>query len=114
MKKRNDKRTRQKLIVSYSDNGFEHLGMSADLSKNGICISSDKGILEHREVTVSIAVPGEVLNLKGEVMWCKHSDDVKDSIPESIGIRITEAPAEYLNYVEYIKHKKIKQGKPEF
>jgi hypothetical protein len=113
MAKRKEERVNKKLIVSFDSQGFDNLGLTKDISKYGMCIASNKKVTESRDITVSIAVPGEVFNLKGEVIWCNESENKDDSIPDSIGIRITEAPSEYLNYIEYIKHQKIKPGEPE-
>ena len=113
MAKRRENRLNKKLMVSFDDEGFDTLGLTDNISKFGMRIDSNKMVPQHQEVIVSIAVPGEVFELKGEVMWCNEAEDQEDSIPDSIGIKITEAPAEYLNYIEYVKHQKIKPGKPE-
>ncbi len=114
MPKRKDPRVSKKFIVSFNDNGFEELGLTKNLSKSGICIGSQKEVPSKKEIIVSIAVPGEVFNLKGEVIWCSESDDLDDNVPDSIGIKIVEAPVEYLNFVEYMRHQGIEPGKPEF
>jgi Tfp pilus assembly protein PilZ len=113
MTKRKDERLQKKLMVSLDDEGADTLGLTKNISKYGMRVNSNKKLQEHREIIVSIAVPGEVFNLKGEVIWCKESSTKDDNIPDSIGIKITEAPAEYLNYIEYLKHQKIIPGKPE-
>ncbi len=112
MTKRKDERIQKRLMVNLYDEGADTLGLTNNISKHGMRVNSIKKLKEHREILVSIAVPGEVFNLTGEVMWCKESATKDDNIPESIGIKITEAPSEYLNYIEYLKHQKIKPGKP--
>jgi hypothetical protein len=112
--KRKEERLPKKLIVSLDDEGIDTLGLTNNISKFGLKINSNKKLQEHREIVVSIAVPGEIFNLKGEVMWCNDADNKDDNIPDSIGIKIIEAPPEYLNYIEYLKHQKTKPGKPEF
>lgn len=112
MKKRLDNRLDKKLMVSFSDNGFDRLGLTENISRHGMCISSNSGLMERAEIMLSIAVPGEIFTLKGEVMWCKTSEG--KGAPESIGICITEAPEEYLNYVEYLKHRFVTVGVPQF
>jgi len=112
MTKRREERIDKKLIVSFDNQGFDTLGLTEDISKFGMRIASNKKMPEKQEILVSIAVPGEVFELKGEVMWCSESKDSKNSIPDSIGIKIISAPPEYLNYIEFVKHPKIKPGKP--
>jgi hypothetical protein len=105
MTKRRDLRVKKKYMVSFDDSGFDGLGLTSDISKNGICVSAGTEFPVHHEVVLSVAVPGRIFTLKGEVMWCKHSSDTTSDIPDNIGIKITDAPADYLNYVEYVKHR---------
>ncbi len=115
MNKRKHKRVRKKLMVSLKESDFETLGLSHDISKSGLSVSSDHMVPPQTEIELAIAVPGEVFTLKGEVIWCKENgSDINVDIPDNIGIKIVEAPAEYLNYVEYLKHMNITPGIPEF
>lgn len=91
-------------MVSFSDNGFDGLGMTENISKKGMCVESDLEFPAHREIMLSIAVPGEIFTLKGEVVWNKESGERNDDVPDLMGIRLTETPPEYVNYVEYIRH----------
>ncbi len=104
MKRRNDERIKKKLVVSFSDNGFAGLGMTSDLSKSGICVSVEQDFPAHSEILLSIAIPGDLFDLKGEVIWCSESGEKKTGIPDLMGIRLTEAPPEFINYVEYSRH----------
>jgi hypothetical protein len=103
--KRKEKRIKKNLLV-YSDNGsFDLLGVSANISKNGVFIEAPQPGSAENEVSIVIAVDNELFKLKGEVQWLKGPGDREPAhIPSGMGIRITEAPAEYLNYVEYLKH----------
>ena len=112
MAKRKDKRIEKKFMVSFNEDGFESLGLTKNISKQGMCIAAEKEVKSSTEIVVSIAVPGEVFNLKGEVVWCRESSEKDDNIPDSIGIKITEAPPEYLNFVEYMRHQNVELGKP--
>jgi hypothetical protein len=102
--KRNEVRIEKKLMVNLSDDGFDSLGLTNNLSRHGLCVNSGTAFPGQKELELSIAVPGGVFDLKGEVMWCKDSGDNESNTPESLGIRITHAPPGYLNYVEYIEH----------
>ena len=103
MIRKREQRVRKKLMVSFSNNGFDGLGMTENISKKGMCVESDIELPNHREVIFSIAVPGEIFNLKGEVVWYKGSGAKDDDVPDLMGIKLTEAPPEYVNYVEYIR-----------
>jgi hypothetical protein len=102
--KRIEKRVKKNLLVYRDNGGFELLGVSANISKNGLFIESPYTIDIDSELL--LAIDKELFNIKGEIKWFKTPDDkYPEHIPAGMGIRITEAPAEYLNYVEYIKHK---------
>jgi hypothetical protein len=112
MKKRQDNRVDKKLMVSFNENGFDGLGLTQNISRFGMCIASDVELPNKQEISLSIAVPGEVLNMKGEVVWCRQVEGKEIDIPDEIGIKIVEAPSEYLNYVEFIKYQRRGPGKP--
>ncbi len=114
MAMRKEERVKKKYMVNLIDEGVDALALTKDLSKSGINISAEVELPAKREITLSIAVPGEIFQVKGEVMWCKDSGDEKNNVPESIGIKIVEAPPEYLNFVEFLRHQSIPRGKPEF
>jgi hypothetical protein len=106
MEKRRVKRIRKKLMVGFSDNGFDGLAMTENISREGLCVESDIELPPHKEIILSVAVPGGIFNLRGEVVWYKSSGDIADDVPDLIGIRLTEIPAEYQDYVEYIRCKR--------
>jgi hypothetical protein len=90
----------------YRDNGsFDLLGVSANISKNGLFVESPYIITQDSEVSLAIGIANELFKIKGEVRWSKNPEDkFPENIPAGMGIRITEAPVEYLNYVEYVRH----------
>jgi hypothetical protein len=103
--RRIEKRVKKNLLVYRDNGGFELLGVSANISKNGLFIESPYTVDIDSELLLAVAVDKELFKLKGEIRWFKTTEDeFPEHIPAGMGIRITEAPAEYLNYVEYIKH----------
>jgi hypothetical protein len=103
--KRIEKRVKKNLLVYRDNGGFELLGVSANISKNGLFIESPYTIDIDSELLLAAAIDRELFKIKGEIKWLKTPDDkYPEHIPAGMGIRITEAPAEYLNYVEYIRH----------
>jgi len=105
MNKRIEKRL-EKSLLAYSDgDGSDLIGVISNISKNGIFIETRTVEEPDSEISFVLAVYNELYHLKGEVRWTKHPEDsFPEDIPPGMGIRITEAPVEYLNYVEYIKY----------
>lgn len=103
--KRKEKRIDKNLLV-YTDNGhIDLLGVSVNISRNGIYIESPKPSTVNDEISLVLAVDNELFKLKGEILWLKSNGTHEPiHLPSGMAIRITEAPAEYLNYVEYLKH----------
>lgn len=103
--KRSEKRVKKNLLVYKDNGGFELLGVSANISKNGLFVESPYTVALDSEIKLTVAIDNELFKIKGEIRWNKRpGDKYPQHIPAGMGIRITEAPAEYLNYVEYIKH----------
>jgi hypothetical protein len=103
MIKRKDVRINKKLMVSFNDNGFDGLALTHNISSKGICVMSKFHLTPHHEIGLSLAVPGEILELKGKILWNLSITDSASDETDQVGIEIIEAPPEYFNYVEYIK-----------
>ena len=105
--KRSEDRIKKNVLV-YNDNGsIELLGVSSNISRHGVFIESPNTDVSplNGEISIILAANDEEYNLKGEVRWLKHPDDkFPERVPAGLGIQITEAPAEYWNYVEYLRH----------
>jgi hypothetical protein len=103
--KRHEKRIKKSLLV-YTDSGtFDLLGVSSNISRNGLFIESPYSLTDDSEVMLAVVIDNELYNLKGEVRWVKRPGEmIPDHIPAGMGVRITEAPVEYLNFVEYAKY----------
>lgn len=103
--RRIDKRLKKSLLV-YTDNGtFDLLGVSANISKNGLFVESPYTLTNESEILLAVVVDDDLYKIKGEVRWVKRPEDkAPEKVPAGMGIRVTEAPVEYINYVEYVKH----------
>ncbi len=92
------------MVNLYGEN-FDGMGLTNNISENGVCVLSEIKFPTKKDVVLSIAVLDEVFELKGKVVWCKGSKSEENNIPEAIGIKITEASDEYLKYIKYLKQK---------
>ena len=113
MKKRNETRLKKSLLAYTNKDDFELLGVISNISRNGVFIESSKNYELGNEISFVLAIYDELYQIKGEIRW-KKSDDSSAvaNISTGLGIRITEAPVEYLNYVEYIKYQLRHLSKP--
>jgi hypothetical protein len=105
MNKRNEIRLDKSLLVYTDGNDADLLGVAANISKNGTFIVTDKSFDVQSEISFVMAVYNELYHLKGEIRWARRLEDQSlGHLPTGIGIRITEAPVEYLNFVELTKY----------
>lgn len=102
MPDRSEERIEKKLIVSFNKDGEDNLGLTRNLSMNGLCINTDGELPPHCEVNVSVAIPGDVINLRGEVVWFLLTSEQGEDILDTIGIKITEAPKEYKQFLNVL------------
>ncbi len=81
------------------------VGVSSNISRTGVFIESPSPVSSKNEIAIILAVDNDLYKLKGEVRWVKRREDKQpEDVPPGMGIKITEAPAEYLNFVEYTKY----------
>lgn len=90
--------------VRYKDRVFSCI--TKNISRGGIYIEAI-GLNLNSERVVSVSLIGEnsLFKLGGEIIWNKTIPcDPGLSAIEGLGIKITDAPSEYLNFVEYQRY----------
>ena len=102
--KRNEIRVEKQLLVNISkDNGFESMGLTSNLSKEGMSIGTAEELPPDCEVSILMGIADETITLKGKVLWSKEwSTDASSDIQAAAGIKIIDAPDQYLKFVENI------------
>ena len=105
MNKRNEKRIDKSLLAYTDGNDADLLGVVTNISKNGTFIVTEKIFDIESEILFVMAGYNELYHLKGEIRWTRClADQSLGHLPTGIGIRITDAPVEYLNFVELSKY----------
>lgn len=100
-KDRSETRLDKKLLVNVGIKGFESMGLISNISQNGMFITTTEALPVHTEVSLLVGIADETFPLKGEVMWSHKAPETRPAdIPGETGIKITDAPAQYLEYVE--------------
>jgi hypothetical protein len=102
--KRSEKRVEKQLLVNISkDDGFEIMGLTSNLSKDGMFIATTEELPLNCEVSILIGVADETITLKGQVIWCKEwSDGGSSDVQSAAGIKIINAPDQYFKFLENI------------
>ena len=100
MKKRREKRIKKKLLVHIGENGFEQMGVTANVSPSGMCIATTEIFPLQSELLIWIAAADDIFALKGLVIWNMNKEDLAfEGIPAGIGIKIKEAAPGYAQYI---------------
>lgn len=102
MRQRVEDRIYKKLVVSFGESGFELLGLTENISRGGMFVESHVLYPLDKEISLMVALSQNIFTIKGVVKWVKSvSDKLEQEVYGGMGIKITEAPIEYFNYVEY-------------
>ena len=90
--------------IKYNDKIFS--GITQNISKNGIYIEAiEMSSTKNREISLILAADRSIFQLKGEIMWTQPlSGKRSKKTLTGMGIKLSEVPSGYLNYVEYIKY----------
>ena len=105
MEKRKEKRVNKKLMVNFNLDGIESLGITSNISKKGMLIALTEMLYSDKDISIFIALPRDVLNIRGKVKWTKQSyNRFSEDIVGGMGVKITESPPEYLGFLETIEN----------
>jgi Tfp pilus assembly protein PilZ len=101
--KRNERRLEQKLLVDISNNGLESMGMTTNISRNGMFIVTTQVLAINSDVSILLGAADETFALKGQVIWSREwSEPSAGDVQAAVGIKIVEASEGYLKYVERV------------
>jgi hypothetical protein len=102
MRKRIEKRRQAKLKVLFGENKYENLGFTSNISRHGMYIESENSRSFDREILMMLTTNLGIFKLRGEVRWRMESPipGEEGKIREGMGVKIVEAPPEYLNLVK--------------
>jgi hypothetical protein len=89
-------------------NGFEQMGVTANVSQNGMCIATTGIFPIQSELTIAIATADDIFTVKGLVVWSLEKDvSFSADILAGIGIKIKEAGSGYCSYIAGLGKKKL-------
>jgi Tfp pilus assembly protein PilZ len=101
--KRVEKRLEKKLLVNINKGGLESMGLTTNISKTGMFIATTEMLPINSEVQILIGIADETYAVKGLIIWSQEwKNEASNDVQAAIGVRILEAPPQYLNYVEKV------------
>lgn len=101
MSNRNEIRLDKKLLVNIEKDGFETMGLTCNISKDGLLVATTEIFPVDCEVSILLGSGDETFTLKGRVLWSKESTE-ESALEAGVatGIQLIEAPAPYIAFVD--------------
>ena len=98
---RSEVRLEKKLLVNIDQEGFESMGLTTNVSRNGISVATTSLLPVSTQVSLQLGVGDETFALKGEIIWSKEDSEQGNGETNALtGIKIDDAPDNYLKFVE--------------
>ncbi|UCH96989.1 MAG: PilZ domain-containing protein [Candidatus Aminicenantes bacterium] len=100
--RRTETRLEKSLLVNISkDDGYESMGLTANISKQGMFITSPDILPINSEVSILIGIADETFTVKGRVIWSQEwSNGASSDVQAASGIQIIDAPNQYFKFLE--------------
>jgi hypothetical protein len=115
MTKRKEKRINKSLLVDISQNGFDQMGVTINVSRRGMCIATTEVFPAHSELCILIAAADDIYPVTGVVVWnMKNGFASKDNVPAGLGIRICTATPGYYKFITAMKKNRRLQAEKRF
>ena len=104
MTKRKEKRMNKSLLVDISQNGYEQMGVTVNVSRRGMYIATTEIFPAHSELCILIAAADDIYSVTGVVVWNMKSESAAgDNVPAGLGIRIRDAAPGYYQFIAAMK-----------
>ena len=99
-KKRSEKRIKKSLLVNISGQNIEEVGLTADVSSQGLLLITPHKITYNKDLTILIAAGDELFNISGEIRWMIISpEEISANMSSRVGVKIKSAPEKYKKYI---------------
>ena len=94
-KKRIEKRLKKSLLVNISGDDFDELGLTGNVSRQGLLLVTSNPIPPKNQLSILVAVGEEIFSITGEIKWMMVStDNHTGNVANQIGVKIKSAPEE--------------------
>jgi hypothetical protein len=108
MKKKRENRINKSLLVNLSQNGFERMGVTVNLSRRGMFIATTEIFPVQSEFQILVAAADDIFALTGLVVWStKRANWPGENIPAGLGIKISAAAPGYYKYIASIRKDRL-------
>jgi hypothetical protein len=108
MTKRKDERISKSLLVNISQNGFERMGVTVNISRRGMLIATTDMFPVQSEFEILLAAADDIFSLTGLVVWnTKRASPPGENVPAGLGVRIMKADRGYARFIRAAAHQRL-------
>lgn len=94
------------MLVNISGQNIEEVGLTADVSSQGLLLITPHKIPYHKDLTILIAAGDELFNISGEIRWMIISpEEPVANLSSRVGVKIKSAPEKYKKYIKKLNVK---------
>lgn len=108
MTKRKEERINKSLLVNISQNGFERMGVTVNISRRGMLIATTDMFPVQSEFEILLAAADDIYSLTGLVVWnTKRKSPPGENVPAGLGIRIKKSDRGYARFIKAVTHQRL-------
>lgn len=101
MTKRKDERISKSLLVNISQNGFERMGVTVNISRRGMLIATTDMFPVQSEFEILLAAADDIFSMTGLVVWnTMRAGPPGENVPAGLGIRIKRSDRGYSRFIK--------------
>lgn len=113
MTKRKDERVNKRLLVNISQNGFERMGVTVNISRRGMLIATTDMFPVQSEFQILLAAADDIFSLTGLVVWnTKRESPAGENVPAGLGVRIKRADHGYARFIKAVARQRLAPSGP--
>jgi len=108
MIKRKEERINKSLLVNISQNGFERMGVTVNISRRGMLIATTDMFPVQSEFQILLAAADDIFSLTGLVVWnTKRASPPGENVPAGLGVKIKRSDRGYARFVRAVAHQRL-------
>ena len=100
MDNRVESRFDKNLLVNISSNGYNQVGLTANISRSGLLLVTTNLIPQQKDISILIAAGNELFEVKGEIRWMVMGPgEMSLESPHRVGVKVVSASDLFYSFI---------------
>ena len=100
MEHRRESRIEKNLLVNISANGYDQVGLTANISRGGLLLVTTNLIPHQKDISILIAAGDDLFEVKGEIRWMLMGpEEMAMDTPHRVGVKVLSAPDHFYTFI---------------